>query len=135
MAKHRSMRGEIIDLNKLAAKAEDSITVGNTNTNARGDELGRRGKVVKKADQVARDHYNNNNPKSVKMAGLKVDDWEEPDANPEPAPKKAPEPATKKAPDPAPKKAQSKIVKEQPQKNDDQWVEDAEGNFVRKEDK
>ena len=40
-----------IDLAKLMAKAEKSIAVGNTQTNARG----RVGRVIKSADEIARD--------------------------------------------------------------------------------
>ena len=96
MKQYKSMRGVNIDLAKLMAKAEKSIAVGNTQTNARGDQLGRGGRVVKSADEIARDHYNANNPKAVVKSSIKVDntldasskkeepakqevdDWEEP---------------------------------------------------------
>ena len=133
MSKHRSMRGEPIDLQKLAAESEKSITVGNTKTNARGDVLGKGGKVVKSAESVAREHYNKNNPKAVKVTGLGgdeikkqiEDDWDEPVIEEKEAPKKT-APKSK----PAPK---ADATKEE-SKKDEEWVEDADGNFVRKED-
>ena len=51
MKNYKSMRGVSLDLAKLMAKSEKEIAVGNTATNARGDQLGRGGRVVKSADQ------------------------------------------------------------------------------------
>ena len=73
MKNYKSMRGVNIDLAKLMAKADKSISVGNTQTNARGDQLGRGGRVIKSADEIARDHYNANNPKAVVKSSIKVD--------------------------------------------------------------
>lgn len=122
MKERKSMRGVSVDFGKLLAQNEKNITVGNTRSNARGDQLGRAGRVVKSADQIAREHYNRNNPNAVKQASIKlddspkeettqekpiVDDWEEP------------------------------VVEETKQEEpveEDEWVEDAEGNFVKKTD-
>jgi hypothetical protein len=131
MANRKSMRGVEIDLAKLMARQEKNITIGNTKTNARGDQLGKGGRIVKSADELAREHYNRNDPKAVVQGGIKADDdtpeirqtrveevekpveddWQEPVSEPTPEPTKEPEP---------------KAVKE-----DDPWVEDEEGNFVR----
>mgnify|MGYP006444550931 FL=1 len=131
MANRKSMRGVEIDLAKLMARQEKNITIGNTKTNARGDQLGKGGRIVKSADELAREHYNRNGPKAVVQGGIKADDdtpeirqtrveevekpveddWQEPVSAPTPEPTKEPEP---------------KAVKE-----DDPWVEDEEGNFVR----
>ena len=73
MKNYKSMRGVSLDLSKLMAKAEKSISVGNTNTNARGDQLGRGGRVIKSADEIAREHYNQNNPRAVVKSSIKVD--------------------------------------------------------------
>lgn len=125
------MRGVEIDLAKLMARQEKNITIGNTKTNARGDQLGKGGRIVKSADELAREHYNRNDPKAVVQGGIKTDDdtpeirqtrveevekpveddWQEPVSEPTPEPTKEPEP---------------KAVKE-----DDPWVEDKDGNFVR----
>jgi hypothetical protein len=123
----RSMRGVEIDIAKLMARQEKNITVGNTKSNARGDQLGKGGKIVKSADELAREHYNRNDPKAVVQGGIKADadtpeilqtrveeiakpqedDWKEPEATPE----ATPEPT--------------------PTQEEDPWVEDEEGNFVR----
>ena len=73
MKQYKSMRGVNIDLAKLMAKADKEIAIGNTRTNARGDQLGRGGRVVKSADEIAREHYNVNNPKAVVKSTIKVD--------------------------------------------------------------
>ena len=138
MKNYKSMRGVNIDLAKLMAKADKSISVGNTQTNARGDQLGRGGRVIKSADEIARDHYNANNPKAVVKSSIKVDntldasskkenqepvkqevdDWEEPEVKV----KEEVKVETKE-------EAKTESVKET---TDDPWVEDEDGNFVRK---
>ena len=142
---HKSMRGVEIDLAKLMARQEKNITVGNTKSNARGDQLGRGGRIVKSADELAREHYNRNDPKAVVQGGIKADadtpeitkapeqpledDWQEPTPTPTPAAIPQPKPAEatpetpKPVPEPEPKPA--------PSQEDDPWVEDKDGNFVR----
>jgi len=139
MANHKSMRGVDIDLGKLMARQEKNITVGNTRTNARGDQLGKGGRIVKTADELAREHYNRNDPKAVVQGGLKIDDeipeikvqevekpveddWEEPTPKPTPAAVPQPKPA-ETSPEPS--------KPSEPAKDDDPWVEDKDGNFVR----
>jgi hypothetical protein len=73
MKNHKSMRGIEIDLAKLMARQEKNITIGNTKSNARGDQLGRGGRIVKSADELAREHYNRNDPKAVVQGGIKAD--------------------------------------------------------------
>lgn len=73
----KSSRGVDVDFEKLQIAQETTIAVGNTKTNARGDQLGKGGKVEKTADQIARDHYNQNNPKAVKKASIKIDNAKE----------------------------------------------------------
>lgn len=144
---HKSMRGVEIDLAKLMARQEKNITVGNTKSNARGDQLGRGGRIVKSADELAREHYNRNDPKAVIQGGIKADadtpeiketrvqevekpledDWQEPTPKPTPAavPQPKPAEATPEPPKPTPE------PKPAPSQEDDPWVEDKDGNFVR----
>jgi hypothetical protein len=144
---HKSMRGVEIDLAKLMARQEKNITVGNTKSNARGDQLGRGGRIVKSADELAREHYNRNDPKAVVQGGIKADadtpeidntrvqeiekpvedDWQEPTPTPTPAavPQPKPAEANPEPPKPTPK------PKPAPSQEDDPWVEDKDGNFVR----
>jgi len=48
---HYSMQGKAIDFDALRTKNEKTVAVGNTKTNARGDTLGKGGKIVKKRDE------------------------------------------------------------------------------------
>jgi len=45
---YRSARGKEVDLNKLIAKNELTIAVGNMGVNARGDKIGPNGKIIPK---------------------------------------------------------------------------------------
>lgn len=143
MKERKSMRGISVDLGKLMAQQERNISIGNTKSNARGDQLGRGGRVVKSADEISREHYNRNNPRAVKQTSIKldddikkeieaaqenketvVDDWEEPNSSPE---------AEQEVADimQAAEAAAEEVLTEI-QEDEDEWVEDAEGNFVRK---
>ena len=52
---HRSMQGKEIDMNKLVNQNEMTVAVGNVKVNARGDELGAGGKIIKKREDVLRE--------------------------------------------------------------------------------
>lgn len=60
MVQHRSNRGKIIDFQTLMAQQGDEPAVGNMNVNARGDVIGKGGKIVQKAEDRARQHYEAN---------------------------------------------------------------------------
>jgi len=128
MKNHKSMRGITIDVTKLMAQQEKNIAIGNTKSNARGDQLGRGGRVVKGADEIAREHYNKNNPRAVKQASIKIDDddvkrkIEEAKSNPDPVTDDWKEPVIEDVLEEAPQDANE----------EEEWVEDADGNFVRR---
>ena len=122
MKNYRSNRGVPIDLGKLMSQQEKNIAIGNTKSNARGDQLGRGGRVVKGADEIAREHYNKNNPRAVKQSTIKVDDTD--------VKRKIEE--AKSNPDPIIDDWQEPVQEEVPVVEEDEWVEDADGNFVRK---
>lgn len=61
----RSMRGKEIDMEKLNLKNELLPAVGNAKVNARGDELGAGGKIIRTREQVLQDYYKKN-PRAVK---------------------------------------------------------------------
>ena len=166
MKERKSMRGVSVDLGKLMAQQEKNIAVGNTKSNARGDQLGRAGRVIKSADELAREHYNRNNPNAVKATSLKIDDnldmdkkleearaaaaeakddWEEPSVEENKqrkASEKDAEATQKNVESVGAEKEQessgtetennSQDIEEQQSVEEDEWVEDAEGNFVRK---
>lgn len=54
---YRTMQGEQVDIEALFRKNELTIAVGNMRTNARGDEIGPGGTVVKTREQKAREYY------------------------------------------------------------------------------
>lgn len=56
---HRSMQGKEVDMNKLVMQNEMTVAVGNVKVNARGDELGPGGKIVRKREDVLREVSNN----------------------------------------------------------------------------
>jgi len=65
-----SMKGLPVDFTRFLAQNEKTIAVGNAGLNARGDELGRNGKVVRKREEIAAE-YHSRNPKAVKQVSLK----------------------------------------------------------------
>lgn len=62
---YTSLRGKQIDMERLALKNENEIAVGNVRVNARGDEIGEGGKIVRTREQILQDYYKNN-PSAVK---------------------------------------------------------------------
>lgn len=63
MPKYKTMMGKEIDMDKLVAQNELMPAIGNMKVNARGDELGPGGKIVRKREDVMSAYYENN-PKS-----------------------------------------------------------------------
>jgi len=61
----RSMRGKEVDMEKLNLKNETTPAVGNMKVNARGDEIGKGGKVVRTREEILDDYYKKN-PRSIK---------------------------------------------------------------------
>lgn len=49
---YRSMQGKEVDMGKLALQNEMTVAVGNVKVNARGDELGPGGKIIKKREEI-----------------------------------------------------------------------------------
>lgn len=62
---YTSMQGKEIDMEKLALQNETTIAVGNARVNARGDEIGPGGQILRTREQVLQDYYENN-PRAVK---------------------------------------------------------------------
>jgi hypothetical protein len=49
---YRSMQGKEVDINKLININEMTPAVGNIRVNARGDELGSGGKIIRKREEI-----------------------------------------------------------------------------------
>jgi hypothetical protein len=127
---HRSMRGKTVDMDLLRKRNELTPAVGNARVNARGDELGPGGKIIKKRDEVVQDHYAQSG-RAVESTGRaktasKVSETVEP----------AVEPAKKTVT--RTKKEEVTIAEpltpaEQEMLDEaDAWVEDTDGNFIQK---
>lgn len=57
---YTSVRGKEIDMEKLSLRHEKTPAVGNMRVNARGDELGEGGKIIRTREQVLQDYYSQN---------------------------------------------------------------------------
>ena len=57
MAKYRTARGATVDLSQVLAENEDTRTVGNMNTNARGDVIDSKNKVVESRNARVKKQY------------------------------------------------------------------------------
>lgn len=69
MAKYRTMQGKVVDMDKLMTANELMPAIGNVRVNARGDELGPGGKIVKKREEVMAEYYENNPKANVNKVG------------------------------------------------------------------
>ena len=54
------MQGKEVDMDKLMRQNELMPAVGNARVNARGDELGAGGKIVRKREDVIAEYYEDN---------------------------------------------------------------------------
>ncbi len=52
---YRSMQGVEIDMNRLINQTAMTVAVGNVRVNARGDELGPGGRIIRKYEEVIRE--------------------------------------------------------------------------------
>lgn len=68
--KTQSMRGKEIDITALMIKHGNTPAVGNAKMNARGDIIGKGGKVITSREDLLKE-YNKNNNKSVKQVSIK----------------------------------------------------------------
>lgn len=60
---YRSANGKIVDMDQLRQKNETTVAVSNIKINARGDELGPGGQIVKTRDERLQEFYKNAEPK------------------------------------------------------------------------
>jgi hypothetical protein len=69
--KHRTMQGKEIDMEKLVQSNELTPAIGNMKVNARGDELGAGGKIIRKREEIVADYYNTEPVKTKKASVAK----------------------------------------------------------------
>jgi hypothetical protein len=59
---YRSAQGKMVDMEQLRLANEETIAVGNMKVNARGDELGPGGEIIRTRNEVMGDYYKLNSP-------------------------------------------------------------------------
>jgi hypothetical protein len=112
---YKSANGKNIDLDLLISRNELTPAVGNAKVNARGDELGPGGQIVRKKENVLKDYY-------AQQPGM------------------AEESVLKQAPEVA-EEVVVVVVKQETEKSKpttaqlDKWIEDDDGNFIQDKSK
>jgi hypothetical protein len=57
---YTSMQGKVVDMEKLSLKHELTPAIGNMKVNARGDEIGDNGKIIRTREDILKDYYKDN---------------------------------------------------------------------------
>jgi hypothetical protein len=86
---YKTAQGKIVDMDMLRQRNELTPAVGNARVNARGDELGPGGKVIRKREDVLKEYYDTaqgvadqtpvRKAKTVAQSGVEENDWVEDD--------------------------------------------------------
>ena len=121
MSKHITSKGKVIDMESVIAQQGDTVAIGNMRVNAKGDLLGPGGKVIKTADERAREFYKNSETNvdenvSIKSSQPVSGDYDVSSGKGGPTPKTAETGKAEKKiqpdPDPEPVKQQEEIKPE-----------------------
>jgi hypothetical protein len=115
---YKSFQGKQIDMDLLRKKNELTPAVGNARVNARGDELGAGGKIIKKREDLVREYYKGSEPVA-----------EEPTQAAKPVETQTARAQQKVETTAEPTTDLSDTEKEM----FDEWVEDDDGNFTKKD--
>ena len=118
---YQTFQGKAIDMDTLRQRNELTPAVGNARVNARGDELGPGGKIIKKRDDVIRDYYEEH-PQAAPDEVAQVEQTAE-----------VAEPVQTKAQKKSAENAKKAKTVEASDAEED-WVEDEDGNFVKRGD-
>jgi hypothetical protein len=108
---HRTMRGKLIDMDILRKKNELTPAIGNARVNARGDELGPGGKIIRKREDLVKDYYDKGNTVRDTSGRAKK---------------------SKVAANETKIPVEELTLDEKELMQDDEWIEDDDGNFVKK---
>lgn len=71
---YKTAQGKGLDMEKLRLKNENTQAIGNMNVNARGDQLGPGGKVVRPREEVVNAHYRIDNPNGKRTKNRNTND-------------------------------------------------------------
>ena len=126
---YKSMQGKMVDMDLLRQRNELTPAVGNARVNARGDELGPGGKIIKKREDVLGEYYRDHPqavPNEIPGQGISEPDAETKDAVEKVAKETAPAVKADEAKD------EMAEIDAEADETGTAWVEDADGNFVKK---
>ena len=127
---YKTMQGKQVDMDLLRQRNELTPAVGNARVNARGDELGPGGKIIKKREDVLGEYYRDHPkavPNEVPGQGTVEADEETKDAVKKVAEEVAPQVVKDEAVD------EMAEIDAEADETGTAWVEDADGNFVKKD--
>ena len=124
---YKSMQGKSVDMDLLRQRNELTPAVGNARVNARGDELGPGGKIIRRRDEILEEYYRDH-PQAVPDESPS----KAPEATPTPAPTVKPVVEAVKKSAPVNKVEAEMAEIDQEADETGTWVEDADGNFVKK---
>jgi|TARA_B110000483_G_scaffold3839_1_gene4490 hypothetical protein len=128
---HRSLRGKPVDMALLQKRNELTPAVGNARVNARGDELGPGGTIIRKREDIVDEHYQQAG-QSVHSAPVNPVADTPVVAEAAPVVEKATRKVKVKA-DPVAAELTSEEAEIMAEADaDDKWIEDESGNFVQK---
>jgi len=128
---YKTMRGKMVDMDLLQQRNELTPAVGNARVNARGDELGPGGKIIRRREDLMREYYETTNKVPDEPMPGRGESAEEPVVEDESSAPKAKKQtrAQQKVEQPV----SESTAKEAEEFGDDvDWVEDENGNFVPK---
>jgi|TARA_B110000503_G_scaffold35485_1_gene57991 hypothetical protein len=124
---YRSMQGKVVDLDMLIKRNELTPAVGNARVNARGDELGPGGKIIRKREEVVKEYYSSGSEPVQHESAAKVEGLSQAEAEELMSLDEEVIPAKPKA---TVQTRQTTQPKSQPV--EDKWIEDDNGNFIQK---
>jgi len=125
------MRGKKVDMDLLRKRNELTPAVGNARVNARGDELGAGGQIIKKREEIIKEYYN-------QAGAVRGDSGRaKPKAADEVIAAEQTETKTKTKTTRSTKKTETELTPEEKAmfeeaEAEDEWIEDDSGNFVKK---
>ena len=128
---HRSLRGKPVDMALLQKRNELTPAVGNARVNARGDELGPGGTIIRKREDIVDEHYQQAG-QSVHSAPVNPVADTPVVAEAAPVVEKATRKVKVKADPVAPELTSEEAEIMAEADADDKWIEDESGNFVQK---
>jgi hypothetical protein len=129
---YTTMQGKQIDMDLLRKKNELTPAVGNARVNARGDELGPGGKIIKKREDVVKEYYNNASRPVADEANFVAKKESAPVQEEVSKPVKASRKTTRAQEKEEAAATPTAAELAEFEDMDDEWVEDNEGNFVKK---